>query len=124
AGSHDFFVATKSLHNALHGGDARGHGLSAEDRALYEDTTLKNAEELAALARPGDVVLLHDPQTAGMVPYLSRLGALVIWRCHIGHDDWDGGVAAAWSFLAPMLAGASALIFTREAYVPPQLRGG
>jgi len=124
SGSPGFFVATKQLHNALHGGDLEGGGLDRSARELYLETTLRNAMELAALARPGDVVLLHDPQTAGMVPYLSRLGLPVIWRCHIGHDRWDAGVEAAWEFLAPLVAEADALVFTRAGYVPPQLQGG
>ena len=35
---------------------------------------------------PRDVVLLHDPQTAGMVAPLRREGVPVIWRAHIGLD--------------------------------------
>jgi trehalose synthase len=34
-----------------------------------------NAVELAARIRPGDVVLLHDPQTAGLAAPLADAGA-------------------------------------------------
>ena len=37
-----------------------------------------NADELAALVRRGDVVVLHDPQTAGLAPGLRRRGAIVV----------------------------------------------
>ena len=35
----------------------------------------------------GDIVLLHDPQTAGLVSGLQEAGARVLWRCHVGRDD-------------------------------------
>ena len=38
----------------------------------------------SARIRPGDIVLLHDPQTAGLAAPLARAGARVVWRCHIG----------------------------------------
>jgi hypothetical protein len=31
-----------------------------------------------------DVVLRHDPQTAGMITRLRETGASVIWRAHVG----------------------------------------
>ena len=120
-GSREFFLTTKRLHNALHGGSAAALGLGDYERSLYLETTLRNAVELAAVLRPGDVVMLHDPQTAGLVPHLAQLGVHVIWRCHIGHDQDDAGVEAAWDFLAPLLMDAEVLIFTRSAYVPRQL---
>jgi trehalose synthase len=36
-----------------------------------------NAVELAARIRPGDAVLLHDPQTAGLAAPLAQAGALL-----------------------------------------------
>ena len=32
-------------------------------------------------------MLLHDPQTAGLMPAPSAQGVAVIWRCHVGVDD-------------------------------------
>ncbi len=46
-----------------------------------------NAELLVASVRPQDVVLLHDPQTAGMIPRVLDTGASVIWRSHIGVEN-------------------------------------
>jgi trehalose synthase len=80
----------------------------------------RNAVELSVGIRAGDVVLLHDPQTAGLIPLLTRLGAHVVWRCHIGHDSPTESVKKAWDFLAPWLEKASALVFTRKEYVPSQ----
>jgi trehalose synthase len=120
-GTLDFFRFTKRLHNALHGVDVEPPGDA--DRRLYEETSDRNALELAGMIRPGDVVMLHDPQTAGLAPDLARLGARLIWRCHIGHDHMTDGVRRAWRFLLPSLESAHALVFTRRAYVPPDLEG-
>ena len=32
----------------------------------------------------GDVVILHDPQTAGLAESLSARAIPVVWRCHVG----------------------------------------
>jgi trehalose synthase len=123
-GSLPFFRLTKRLHNAIHGGAADEGPFGDGDRRLFEAVARSNAEELAPMVRAGDVVIVHDPQPAGLVPILARRGAHVIWRCHIGPDRVDVGVAAAWSFLAPYLAPASAYVFSRASYVPAQLDGG
>jgi trehalose synthase len=63
-------------------------------------------------------VLLHDPQTAGLAPYLLAAGARVIWRCHIGHDHASPELERGWAFLAPYLKDVPAFVFSRAAYVP------
>jgi trehalose synthase len=123
SGSREFFRVTKGIHNALHG-VADETVISDEARAIYEDTLRVNAAQLESLIRPHDIVIAHDPQTAGLVPHLSRQGALVIWRSHIGHERPDGPVEAAWTFLAPYLLDAHALVFSREAYVPAHVDRG
>jgi len=40
----------------------------------------RNAEELLALLRPGDVVLIHHPQPAGLAQAVKRAGARAVWR--------------------------------------------
>jgi trehalose synthase len=122
-GTPEFFRATKRLHHALHNAGGDGSLLGDAARGLYERVTRDNAEELIALIRPRDFVVLHDPQTAGMAPHLARAGALVVWRCHVGHDDHGPDVERAWSFLSPYLQSAHANVFSREGYVPTQLRG-
>ena len=47
---------------------------------------------------PGDVVLLHDPQPAGLAPALRSLGATIVWRCHIGADHQNDWTKRAWTF--------------------------
>jgi trehalose synthase len=66
--------------------------------------------------RRGDVAILHDPQTAGLVPELASRGVHVIWRSHIGVDDANDAVRNAWDFLRPYLRNAEAFVFSRLAY--------
>lgn len=118
-GNADFFRLTKRLHHALHGSAGDGSPLGPDERRIYECVMDENAAELLAWVRRGDFVLLHDPQTAGLVGPLRRAGARVVWRCHIGSDHYDTHTDLGWSFLKPYLEEAERLIFTREAYRPP-----
>jgi trehalose synthase len=117
-GSPEFFRLTKRLHHALHGSAGDGSPLGAEQRALYERITLANARELETLVRPRDVVVLHDPQTAGLASHLARVGARVIWRCHIGADQSNEQTTLGWDFLEPYLRNVSVCVFSRQAYIP------
>jgi trehalose synthase len=121
-GTPAFFQVTKRLHNLMHGEPGDGRGLGEEARAVYRGVSQRNAEGLAARVRPDDVVVLHDPQTAGMVHALKGRGALVIWRSHIGTEQPNALVDAAWHFLLPHAQAAHARVFSRYAYVPPCLR--
>ncbi len=117
AGDAEFFVITKRLHNQIHG-DPAGGALDADDAQHYERMLAANAVELVGQIRPGDLVLLHDPQTAGLTEALSRAGARVAWRSHIGVDWHNEVIETAWSFLRPHLARAGGYVFTRREYVP------
>jgi trehalose synthase len=116
-GDAEFFAITKRLHNQIHG-SLSGAPLGAADAGHYAQMLAANAVELAARIRPGDVVLLHDPQTAGLAAPLAHAGARVVWRCHIGVDWEDEVTRAGWEFLRPHLAAAEACVFSRQTYVP------
>jgi trehalose synthase len=116
-GDAEFFVITKRLHNQIHG-DRSGGPLTAADAGHYARILAANAVELLDQIRPGDVVLLHDPQTAGLTEYLSRAGTVVVWRCHIGVDWENDATDGAWGFLRPHLASARGFVFSRRQYVP------
>jgi trehalose synthase len=118
SGNPDFFRVTKRLHHALHGSTGDGSELGEDAHRIYEDTLRENALELASRVRARDVVLLHDPQTAGMAQPLVDAGAHVIWRCHVGHDTPSEEVDRAWRFLAPYLDPIPLFVFSRDAYVP------
>jgi trehalose synthase len=112
----EFFALTKRLHNNLHCQPGDGGGLDEGERDLYEGTLAESGRQLTPLLREGDVVFLHDPQTAGLVPAVKAAGATVIWRCHIGADHPDETARAAWSFLLPYLRGADVYVFSRREY--------
>lgn len=122
-GPPEFFRITKRVHNALHDSAGDGSPLGPEQAALYDRVTLDNRVALEALLQKGDVVICHDPQTAGLVPALVRQGYPVIWRCHIGHDRPGDEVARGWEFLHPYLADVPYAVFSRAAYAPPWLPG-
>ncbi|HEU5111382.1 MAG TPA: hypothetical protein VFT95_22805, partial [Micromonosporaceae bacterium] len=112
-GDAEFFAITKRLHNHLHGHVGDGGPLDAAAARHYERVLDGNAVELVRRVRPGDVVLLHDPQTAGLVAPLVSAGARVVWRCHIGLDESNDATRAGWEFLRPHLSAAHAFVFSR-----------
>jgi trehalose synthase len=116
-GTPGFFELTKRIHNRLHGSDGDGGPLDERARRLYEDVLAANVAELVDHVRPGDIVIVHDPQPAGLIPALAATNAAVIWRCHIGVDEPNDLVRAAWDFLRPYVAPAHAYVFHREAFV-------
>lgn len=116
-GDPQFFEITKRLHNHLHGNSGDGGPLGAAEHHAYERGLAPAAEALAKQVRAGDVVYLHDPQTAGLVSSVHALGAAVIWRCHVGDDGRNELVHGAWDFLRPDLGDADALVFSRRQFV-------
>jgi trehalose synthase len=117
-----FFPLTKRIHNLIHGsGDP---GLSPDDRALYEAVSSELAAELAPMLAPGDLLVVHDPQPAGMGAKLAESMDLhAIWRSHIGLDRSTSETRAAWSFLRPYLEAYEHSVFTLADYMPSFLRG-
>jgi trehalose synthase len=115
-GDPEFFEVTKRIHNRLHGSPGDGGQLGTDARAVYRRVLAGAAAGLAEFVAPGDVVVLHDPQTAGLVPDVRRLGAAAVWRCHVGTDIASDLSEEAWTFLLPHLAEADALVFSRRQF--------
>jgi trehalose synthase len=65
--------------------------------------------------------MLHDPQTAGLIPRMRACGAKVIWRCHVGLDVPNELAREAWWFLEPYVTQADAYVFSRAAFVWDEL---
>src|SRR5271165_831256 len=116
-GDGEFFRITKRLHNRLHGHEGDGGPLGEAERIAYERCCDGNARLLAELIRPSDVVLLHDPQTAGMIPRLLDTGVPVVWRSHVGIDPANDLVREAWRFLISYVEPADAYVFSYRAYL-------
>jgi trehalose synthase len=115
-GDPEFFAVTKRIHNHLHGFDGDGGDLGTAEKVTYERTLAEDSEALVSMVSPNDIVILHDPQTAGLVRAVKRTNATVIWRCHIGLDRPNDRARGAWDFLRPYVKQADAYVFSRLAY--------
>ena len=110
SGDNAFFEATKAMHNALQGAAA---GLTKQQRDAY----LANAEHNARLLEEEyDIIVVHDPQPAAILPLHGKGSARWIWRCHI---DTSNPNREVWDFLRHHLAGYDAAVFTMAEFVPP-----
>ncbi|GAB3439949.1 glycosyltransferase [Actinophytocola sediminis] len=116
----EFFQLTKRIHHGLHG-RATTPFTPADDQ-FYRDVTTRSAAQLAEHIRPGDVVLLHDPQTAGIAAHLIDAGVRVGWRCHIGTRSTNAQAEATWDFLRPHLGAVPRHVFTVADFAPHYLR--
>jgi len=63
------------------------------------------------------VVIVHDPQPAGLPGIHGKGAARWIWRCHIDTSEPNPD---AWRFLSPYLEGYDAAVFTMREFVPPE----
>jgi trehalose synthase len=113
----EFFDLTKRLHNLLHGsGDPV---LSAADHELYSLVSRELRDEFRPLVGRDDVLMIHDPQPAGMGALLkSELDLPAVWRCHIGLDQDIPQTRVGWSLLEPYVTAYDRAVFTAEEYVP------
>ncbi|MFZ0181183.1 MAG: glycosyltransferase [Candidatus Dormiibacterota bacterium] len=123
SGDDQFFTITKRIHNRLHGAPGDGEDLTAADRRHYEATLAQQADHIRKRFTSGDIVILHDPQTAGLVPLLNTTGVGVIWRCHVGLDTPNDIARATWDFLLPYVRAARLCIFSRRGFAWEGLDG-
>ena len=99
-----FFKATKAVHNMLHGQPA---ALEPSDfDGIYDDVSRAAADELRCIVNRSDVLIVHDPQPAGVARYLPAAHRpRLLWRCHIGVPYRNAQTAMAWRiFGMPRLA--------------------
>lgn len=113
----EFFEVTKRIHNRLHGDPGDGGPLGERERHVYESALAARGEEIAGLCQHGDLVYLHDPQTAGLVPAMKDAGLCVLWRCHIGVDEPNQIARDTWDFLRGYLEPADGYVFSRRQYL-------
>jgi trehalose synthase len=120
-GDERFFAITKRLHNHLHGVEGDGGPLGEDEQRHYEAVLNRNAAQLANAVRPGDVVIIHDPQPAGLAAAMAQRGARVVWRCHVGTDTPNAYTELGWTFLHRYLEPSvvDVYVFTRRSFAPP-----
>jgi trehalose synthase len=118
----EFFALTKRIHNLLHGeGDPE---LGEAERELYERVSREVAANLRERVRPGDLLVVHDPQPLGAGAILRQeMEVHALWRCHIGLDEHLPQTSAAWRFLRPYAEAYDHAVFSAPEYIPPFLAG-
>jgi len=85
-------------------------------QAIYERYNRLNAAQFEGTY---DVVVVHDPQPAGLLLYTEGRGARTwVWRCHI---DTSTPNPVYWDFLLPFIQPYDAHIFTLSGFVGPGL---
>jgi trehalose synthase len=119
SGDTEFFAITKRIHNRLHGAIGDGGNLGPAEAAHYDEVAAANAAGVMGHIRSGDVVILHDPQTAGLASRLTEAGVQVVWRCHVGREVGNEWTDQAWSFLRRHVSACVALVFSLSEYIPP-----
>jgi trehalose synthase len=107
----------RRLYNNLYGDPGDGGGLGTEERGLFERSMQRWSAELRGLVRPGDVVFLHDPPVAGLLPVAQDAGARAVFRCHLGIERANEHARRAWDFLRPWVSAADGYVFSRPEYV-------
>jgi trehalose synthase len=112
SGDESFFRVTKKIHNALQGAK---DGLNETEWSAYMETSARNAE---LIADGYDVVVVHDPQPAAILPILGKGGARWIWRCHI---DTSTPNDAVWRVFRRQLEPYDAAVFTMREFVPSEV---
>ena len=106
-GNEAFFAVTKAFHNALHG---YPETITPQMFEVFRETT---AENLKLMKVTGDIVLVHDPQPAGLVELRETAGRRWMWRCHIDISRPNRDV---WDFLRPSIEKYDAAIFSMPSF--------
>ena len=76
-GGNDFFEVTKAFHNALHGSN---YELT---KAAQDIFLMYNEQNRQRMEFDEQMVVIHDPQPAGLIRSRDKTPAHWIWRCHI-----------------------------------------
>ena len=114
-GREEFYNVTKRLHNALQGNP---DSLSDEEWRVFERYNALNATEISS---GWDVIIVHDPQPAGIRQHVAEKGDHWIWRCHI---DLSTPNQDAIDHLVPLVREYDNTVFHLQDYVPAGMDGG
>ncbi len=106
-GGNDFFEITKAFHNALHGSS---YELT---KAAQEIFLMYNEQNRSRMQFGEEMVVIHDPQPAGLIRSKEKTSSHWVWRCHIDLSNPD---AKVWEFLRPFIEQYDAAIFSSQSF--------
>jgi trehalose synthase len=112
-GREEFFNVSKLMHNSLQGDP---QSISDQQWEVFEAYNVMNAQSLEG---DWDVIIIHDPQPAGMMATVADRARKWIWRCHIDLSTPNPETIAR---LEPLVTTYDASVWHREEYVPPGLK--
>jgi glycosyltransferase involved in cell wall biosynthesis len=80
-----FHITKRKFHNVLQGVAAPDVRLEQDDKERYTRWCEKNARYMDAMMKLSHVIVIDDPQPAGMIPLIRRVNptAKIIYRSHI-----------------------------------------
>jgi trehalose synthase len=105
-GTEEFFDVTKKIHNGLQG---RPVDLTHRDWKIFQDVNAQNIERLRPVLAKADIVVVHDPQPAFLLPLCDERKGKWIWR---GHIDISRPFRPVWKVLRTILEKYDASIFS------------
>ena len=108
-GGADFFDITKSFHNALQG----KKGLFQQD--VFDTYLAYNETNYNQMSFDEDLIVIHDPQPAGLIHFNKRKKNKWVWRCHI---DMSHPNPQVWEFLRGYVEQYDAAIFSSPLFSP------
>jgi trehalose synthase len=114
-GREEFFNVTKLMHNSLQGAP---EAINDEQWEVFEAYNAMNAQSLEG---EWDVIIVHDPQPAGMKANAPDRARRWIWRCHI---DLSAPNESTLGRMLPLITEYDATVWHLEQYVPAALNGG
>jgi len=106
-GGNDFFEVTKAFHNALHGSEYQ------LTRSAQEIFLAYNEQNRQRMQFTEDMIVIHDPQPAGLIGSRKDSPGRWVWRCHI---DLSNPNPQVWEFLRPFIEQFDAAIFSSQSF--------
>ena len=113
-GREEFYNVTKRIHNALQGNP---DSLSDEEWTIFARYNELNATEISG---GWDVIIVHDPQPAGVRAHVPEKSGHWVWRCHI---DLSTPNSDAIDHLVPLMRDYDNTVFHLQDYVPRAMDG-
>ena len=114
-GREEFFNVTKLMHNSLQGDE---QSISDQEWEVFEAYNAMNAQ---SLTNGWDVVIVHDPQPAGLFANVPEKSRHWVWRCHI---DLSTPNPSTLERLRPLIEPYEASVWHMQQYVPEGMTDG